>query len=385
MTVRSIPLRAAAAALGVGVLVAACGSSPTDTAPAAQPQVEDGSTLEGVYEAVDGLEGQERFDKLVQLAEDAGGSCSYYHVGKQDKDVEAFNERTGLTVEGFQSTAERMAERVSNEQKANQVGSSVILGSLAEIQELQRQGALAQLNTPTTETVEDDFKGDGWVSPIALMQMPTYNTDKLKAEDAPKTWEEFFTSFDGRKAIEITTWPWFATIVQQYFVEQKGMTEEAAIEMIQNSLRGASTVDGNVLVPSLLASGQFDYVPNAYAHAATALEKKGAPITFAETSEDMPPAIFALGMALTANSPNPACGLAFLEWSMSEEGQDVVASKNYVPTASTYGGETLLEQHPNALFQSIDLAPREEQEEWRAKFDKMLRDAGTQQPIKEDS
>lgn len=383
MIVRSNQLRAAAAALGVGVLVAACGSSPTDTQPAAQPQVEDGSSIEGVYEAVDGLEGQERFDKLVQLAEEAGGRCSYYHVGKQEKDVEAFNEKTGLTVEGFQSTAERMAERVSNEQKANQVGSSVILGSLAEIEELQRQGALAPLNTPTTETVEDEFKGEGWVSPIALMQMPTYNTDKVKPEDAPKTWEEFFTSYDGRKAIEITTWPWFATIVQKHFVEEKGMTEEAAIELIENGLRGASTVDGNVLVPSLLASGQFDYVPNAYAHAVSALVKKGAPITF-DASEDMPPAIFALGMSLTANAPNPACGLAFLEWSMSEEGQDVVASKNYVPTASTYQGETLLEQYPYAYFQSIDLAPREEQEEWRAKFDKLLRDAGTQQPIKDD-
>jgi iron(III) transport system substrate-binding protein len=385
MIIRTVPLRAAAVAVGIGVALAACGDSPTDSAaPAPAIGGEEQTALEAVYAEVDGLEGQERFDKLLELAKAQGDGCGYYHAGNQEKDVAAFQEATGLKIEDFQATSERVAERVVNEDKANQVGSSVILGSAADLTGLVDAGVMAVLDTPALEYVDDRFKTESWVAPISIIEMPTYNTSKVDEQNAPKSWEEFFTEFDGRKGVEITSWPWFATLVQQYFVEQKGMSEEEAMEMISNGLRGASTVDGNTLVPSLLASGEFDYVPNVYAHTVPKLVEAGAPLTYIESNPDMPPSIIALSMGLPRNAPNPACGLLFLEWSLSEDGQNVIASKNYVPTSSTYNGDTLLEQYPNAMFEKVLVQGADVHEEWKAKWDKVLREAGTQAPIKKD-
>lgn len=366
-------------AIGASVLVAACGASPTDT----PSRAEGGGGLQAVYAAVEGKTGQERFDVLLEMAreEAAKGPFGFYHSGTFTAEVEAFERLTGLEVGDFEATSERVAERVSNEHQAGRVGSSVAMASPEELITLRGSGAVEQLRSPVLDTVGDDFQGDGWVSPLAIMEMPTYNSDKVQRADLPTSWEDFFTNFDGRIGIELTDWRWYGAIVENYFVAQRGMTEQQAIDLITKGLRGASTVDGHTLSANLLASGQYDYVPNLYAHYVPALAGEGAPISYDGLAADMPPFFTVVAVGLTAGSTHPASGLLFLEFLMSAECQDIIGSRDYIAPASTYSGRTLLDDFPNAIPERVQPGPGEDlsdvQERWTARFDELLRNAGT--------
>ncbi|MBO0788946.1 MAG: hypothetical protein J2P33_23050, partial [Actinobacteria bacterium] len=88
MKVRTINLRAAAAMLALGALVAGCGAAPTDSGGAGGGKSGD---LQAVYKAVSGLAGKQRYDKLLALAKKVnGGTVGFYHPGDQKPEVEAF-------------------------------------------------------------------------------------------------------------------------------------------------------------------------------------------------------------------------------------------------------------------------------------------------------
>lgn len=370
-----INLRAAAAMLAAGTLVAGCGSSPTDSGGAGGGKSGD---LQSVYQAVNGLTGQQRYDKLLSLAKKVnGGTIGYYHPGDQKPEVEAFEKATGLKVNDFQATSERVMERVTQEQKAGQEGSDVVLGGSDDMKALNDQGGLPKLQTPAFSDVGKDFKSDYDISPIGIMEMPTYNTDKVSTGKLPTTWEDLFQHPPGRLGIEITDQAWYEVMIKKYFMQQKGMSEAAAIKLITNGFKGAQQVDGHTLVANLLASGQYAYVPDLFAQYVPGLKKSDAPISYDHLSPQMPPVVTSLSIGLTKGAKNPAGGLLFLEWLMSADGQKVVAGQDYVPTSSTYTGSTLLKQYPKAIVSNEYLTDSaQETQDWKNKFQKLLQSIG---------
>jgi iron(III) transport system substrate-binding protein len=383
MALLSRPRRAGiAAAACAAVILAGCGASPTDTP---QGGGASGDALANVYAAVEGKTGQDRFDTLLGLAREEAkvGPFGFYHSGTFTKEIEAFQNLTGLKVGDFEATSERVAERVVSEHQAGRPGSAVVLGGGDDMSNLYLAGGLAELDTPMRENVSQDYQTESWISPIGIMEMPTYNSEAVSRDQLPRTWEDFFTNFDGRIGIELTDWSWYGSLIQRYFVEQKGMTEDAAIKLVTDGLRGASTVDGHTLTANLLASGQYDYVPNAFAHYVPPLAEEGAPITYDGLSPDMPPFFVVLGAGITKDTPQPASALLFIEFLLSEQGQTIINDRHYVPTSDTYQGETLLEKYPHAITDAV-VVPEgadvtEVQNEWKAKFDELLRQAGTAQ------
>jgi iron(III) transport system substrate-binding protein len=379
--------RTAAGLLSAGLALTACGESPTDTpsgdAAAAGEgggECSDGNSPEDVYAEVEGLTGQEYTDALLSLAEEETQPFGYYHSGTFTAEIEAFQEKYGLEVADFEATSERVMERARSEQEAGRINSAVILGGDEDMQALYTEGGLADLESPTREFVGEDQQAESWVSPVVIMMMPAYNTKAIDPAAAPQTWEQFFTEFDGRIGIEITDWQWYAAIVQNYLVGQQGMTEEEAIAMVTEGLQGAQPVDGHTLTASLLASEQYDYVPNVFAHYIPGLQEEGAPVTYDNLSPDMPPFYLQLGVGLTAGTCQAASGLLFIDFLMSSEGQEIIASRDYVAPSSTYEGESLLEQYPNAI--PAEPEPREGQsqaeanQEWIDKYDELLRSIG---------
>lgn len=366
------------------LVLVGCGASPTDT-PQGAAGGDPESALRAVYAAVEGKTGQERFDTLLDLAkkEASAGPFGFYHSGTFTDEIKQFEEMTGLKVGDFEATSERVAERVVSENQAGRPGSAVILGGGDDMTNLAAAGGLSDLETVMRENVDQEYQTQQWISPIGIMMMPSYNTDRVSPDRLPRTWEDLFTKFDGRIGIELTDWSWYGSLIDKYFVQQKGMTQEAAIQLVTEGMRGASTVDGHTLTANLLASGQYDYVPNAFAHYVPSLAAEGAPITYDGLSPDMPPFFVVLGAGITKGTAQPASALLFIEYLLSEQGQTLIANRNYVPTSTTYKGETLLHDYPNAITDSVVVPEGENitevQDQWKARFDELLRQAGTSQ------
>src|SRR5215471_2934493 len=349
MKVPTKSLRSAAVLLAAGAVIAGCGASPTDKGSTGGASASGGSDLQSVYSAVNGLTGTARYNKLLQLAKDAGGSIGFYHSGDMTKEVAAFQQATGLKVNDFQATSERVMERVTQEQQASRQGSDVVLGGQNDMKSLSDQGGLATLNTPAFGDVGTDFKSKYDISPIAIMEMPTYITDK----------------------------DFYETLIRKYFMQQKGMSEQAAINLVTKGYQGAQQVDGHTLVANLLASGQYAYVPNLYAQYVGKLQKSGAPISYDHLAPGMLPFVVNLTAGLTKGGKNPAGGLLLIEWLMGPDGQKVIADQHYVPTSKEYVGTTLLEQYPNAIVQNFYLTDTAAQTaDWKAKFQTLLQSIG---------
>jgi iron(III) transport system substrate-binding protein len=353
--------------------LAACGGSPTD-AKTADPGGQD--TLTDVYEAVDGLEGDARYDKLLELAKDAGGTLTLYHASDLSGVVDAFKEKTGVKVEDYKATAEQASERLIKEKQAGSSLADVFLTSSAVLPAMRAAGVVAPLKSPALDVYPEKFSAPDVIGPFTIFIVPSVNADKVDAKDVPQTWKAFFEDFKGKKAIELTDWQWYRAMVLNYLVPEEGMTEDQAIKMVTNGLKGAFVVDGHSLMGSLLSSGQYDYAPTEYAQTMKAEAAAGAPDKIA-LGPDMPPfATEALPAGLVSGSKNPAAGLLFLEYMSSQEGQRIFADMGYAPTSSEYQGESLLSTYPNAIpIASVaDPLSAEEADKWAKAFDAMLQE-----------
>lgn len=370
--------------LSVGLLMTAC-SSATDTTSASgkSGKCTSGHSLDDVYAATKGQTGQQYEDTLYKLAKDEPQPFGFYHSGTFEQEVAAFEKKySGLKVGDYEATSERVMERAKSEHKAGRVSSAVLLGGDTDLDALAAEdGAIAKLETPTRSYLKKDQQGDTWVSPMGIMQMPTYNAKGMSASDVPKNWVDFFNNFNGKIGIELTDWPWFSAIVTRYLMGEKKMSEKDAIALVTKGLHHAQTVDGHTLVGSLLASNQYDFVPNAYAQYIPDLQKNGAPVKYPDPlPADLPPAYIQLGMGPTTGTCQAASGLLLIDFFMSKEGQDIIASRDYVAPSSTYEGKTLLDQYPNALISKPVLEPGQTEQqadaEWEKKYDDLVRTIG---------
>jgi iron(III) transport system substrate-binding protein len=378
MSVRWNRLWTVSGLLGIAVALAACGSSPA--APGGSGSGApggSGASLEEVYQEVDGLTGKKRMDRLVEMAEEAGGKVGWYYVGDMDPLIEGFEEATGLTVAGYETISEDMSERAGQEHETNQQGSDVLLGAGVDLRTLDSQGLLAPLRTPVLDDVDKSYKGHNAISPYANLMVPSYNTDLVPPDQQPTSYEDLFGNPPGNMGIEIGDWQWYENLVLKYFVEQKGMTEQEAIDLITEGVAGAQQVEGHSLVVELLASGEYAASPHSFSHSVIPLVEDEAPITLVENNKEMPAIVLTNTMGLTDGGPNPAGGLALLEWLMSTEAQKTFADLGYPIPSNAYAGENILDQYPDAIVADLYLTDTpKEQEAWQAKYDALLQAIG---------
>jgi iron(III) transport system substrate-binding protein len=373
MSVRLIRLSSAVGAFGLAVSLAACGSSPTDS-EGGDASGGSGGSLDEVYQEVDGLEGEERMDRLVELAEENGGKVGWYYVGDMTALIDGFEEATGLSVVDYQTVSEDLAERAGQEFQTDQQGSDLLLGAAVDLETLDGDGVLGTLETPAVEDVDESYTGPNAIAPYANLFATAYNTDLIEPGQEPSSYEELFDGSYGRLGIETGDWYWYQAVVRQYFMDKKGMTEQEAIDLITDGLASASQVEGHSLLAELLASGEYAATPHTFTHSVVPLVEADAPIDFVENSDDIPPVALTNTMGITEGGPNPAGGLALLEWLMSSDGQQIFADLNYLTTSNSFTGESIRDDFPTPLV--VDTGNAEDQQEWQAKYDELLQTIG---------
>lgn len=319
----------------------AAAADGTETAPA--------TGWDQLYAEIDGLEGEERTNRLVELAQEAGGVIQWYGTMNGEEGialVDAFTERYGLAVDFYRAPARQVAQRTIQEHAAGYANSAdVISANGTEMVILDREGVLAEFQSPLKgEYPEHAIEGDGrWVWHYVNYYTPVWNTDLVSPEEQPQDWMDVLTDFGGgRCALESKAYGWLATLIP-HLMETQGFTEDEAIDVVRNAAAGcAAAVSGNTVVTTLVAAGQYDIVLAAYHISARQRQDEGAPIAWIEP----PAAVFGQpnGFGLNAIAPNPAGGLLFAEYALGQEGAEVIAEF----------GRTVA--HPDVELGSIDPA-----------------------------
>ena len=354
-----------------------CGGSPTAQSGGqntAKPGRSEG--LEKVLAQVKGLTGAERRAKLVELAkaEDktSGRPFNQYTTMNLDNSqpiAAAFEKKYGIKQELYRATGTTVVQRVIQETKAKfRNGADVVSMNGTEIEMLDRAGVLAPIEVGVAKDLA--YVQPNWVSNYLNVFIGGWNTEQVT--DPPKTWEDLLGGrFKGKLSFEVGDFDWFATLVQEYFVKQKGMTEQAAVDLIRQAAKGAYGVDGHTVQNELLASGEFGIAPSLYLHNTLQRIDEGAPIAWDKPAPVQPLIVRANGIGINVATDRPATALLFVEY-MVEDAQAQIASFHRTPAnRNAPGGIPAQYKIINADLDDL----LDNEKKWKALYEDVTRDA----------
>ena len=156
--------------------------------------------------------------------------------------------------------------------------------------------------------------------------MRAFNTKRVAPADVPDTYEQLLDpKWNGRFAVEAADVAWFAAVAKAMGGE-KGIAFFRRLAAMKPGIRS-----GHTLMAELVAAGEIDVALDAHVQGVARLKEKGAPIEW----KALQPAFgqpSSVGVAQKAPHPNAA--LLFADFILSREGQEIIKSRNRVPSST---------------------------------------------------
>jgi len=356
--------------LAVGLIVTACASPPTGgtdapsttaptetSAPAdttggtTEPGAEEitrAESLDQVYQALEGLDGDEREARLLELAmaEEDTPFFLYFSVQEGQEWVEGFQEKYGIAVELFNSSQDNVLERVLQEHEAGfEDGADVILLGEDELSTMSSEGILLPLESPFSEDILPELVFEDWLGVYVTTAIPSWNADRV--ETGPTSWRDALENFSENMIIEVTNWDTFATLVLDNLIPVEGMTEEEAVELFRNAAATAAGGEGHTFVTQLVVSGEYDVALFSYTTRIQEFISEGAPISWEPAVE---PLVYRPnGVGIHQLTDRPATSQLLVEFFLTDA-QEIMLTQYTTPANLNLDVDTEL-----SLYDSIHL------------------------------
>ncbi|MCE0762045.1 extracellular solute-binding protein [Pseudonocardia kujensis] len=354
----------AASTAMVASLTLACGSGGGQGSGAEGPK-----TVAEVLAAVDGLQGEARRQKLVELAEAEDRPFRLYSASSGDvvdAEVEAFTNATGVRVESYRASATDLTQRVLTENQARYAdGADVLFNDYKQMLIYSAQGLLQPLPTPAAEGIDPAFVRPDWIGATMYAYVAAWNADQVSTP--PRSWPELLTQFKGRLAIFDVDYDWFATLVQD--MVRQGMSEDAAVDLFRQAARGSQLVDQHTLGANLLAAGQYPVVTSAFGYRIDVLKKGGAPVDWQPAVT--PVVALPLGLGIPHTTDNPASAVLYVEWRLGDTQKLMADEFALSPTNPQYGG--VLAQYPGQVLTVDEKTLTVDEGRWKDLYAQVVR------------
>jgi len=273
-------------------------------------------------------QGADRHDRLVAAAQKEGELSVYHAYPNLTVVMAAFTKKYGIKVKSWRAGSEAILQRVVTEARGSRFDVDVVQNNAPEDEALHREKLLQEVKSP--------YLGDlmhqavpahrEWVGITLDVWTAAYNTNIIKKEDLPKTYQDLLDpKWKNRLGIEADDAGWFGPLVES-MGEQQGRKLFADIV----SANGMSFRKGHSLLTTLVASGDVPLALSVYSWNPVQLKKKGAPVeglllqpVFAQFS----------AIAMLRKAPHPAAAALFYDYMLSE-GPQLLANLNYVVTSN---------------------------------------------------
>src|SRR5712692_11290838 len=132
--------------------------------------------------------------KLIDAAKKEGGKIIAYgslESNTVEPIIEAFNKKTGLTVEYWRASATKVMDRALAELRAGKPAFDVMVNNSGAIYVMKKEGLFAKYVSPSSSAFSKDVI-DPYLGPI-YRNTPigiVYNKGEIKPADAPKSLDE---------------------------------------------------------------------------------------------------------------------------------------------------------------------------------------------------
>ncbi|MEW6453364.1 MAG: extracellular solute-binding protein [Pseudomonadota bacterium] len=280
-------------------------------------------------EAIYQYQGADREAKLVEGAKKEGTLTFYTSMAPTESNqlAQAFEKKYGVKVQLWRNLSETVLQRTVAEARARRHSVDVIETNAPEVEVLAQEGLISEFYSPHVAglhpyAVPPHRK---YVSDRVNLFVVGFNTQKVKREDIPATYEGFADpKWKGKLAIEATDQEWLGAIVK-YWGEERAMTFFRKLAVLKPEMR-----KGHVLLAQLVAAGETPVGLTLYSANADSIKEKGGPIDWVPVE---PLVGRPQGIAVFKNAPHPNAALLFADFVLSPEGQALLGALGRVPTS----------------------------------------------------
>jgi iron(III) transport system substrate-binding protein len=308
-------------ATATALVLAGCGGSPTASISSGSGSKAE-KHAQAVYDEINGMTGEARTKKLVELA----GKEKEFNLYTSNTDiqelVDAFSDKYDIDVNVYRANSETVLQRVLQESKANFQGADVIETNAGELNVLQAEHLLTSYKGALRDSVRPEGQKDGWTADRFNVFVVGWNSKLVKTP--PTSLEDLADpKWKGKVSMEVGDVDWFAAMVKYY--ESKGMSEDEAIALLDKVARNAKIVKGHTVQGELLSAGQFGVATSIYSHTVDKAEDEGAPVLWRSGSVQpvQPVVIRPNGVALMHNAKSPAAAMLFTDFLLTD-GQQIL-------------------------------------------------------------
>lgn len=302
------------------LLAAGCDGSAPDQTATAVSAADVGSYM-----------GADREQRLIEGAQREGEITIYTSAQATDLGpvVEAFEKKYGLKANLWRAGSEAVLNRALQEARAGRHTVDVVETNGPELESMSREQILQKISSPYhADLIAPAIRPHGeWVGTRLNVFVQAYNTKMVKKEDLPKTWDGFLDpKWKGKLGIEAEDSDWLAGLLGE-------LGEERGTSLFRQivATNGISVRKGHTLLTQLVASGEVPLSLTVYNYKAEQLRREGAPIDWFTIGNAI---ARPNGVGVAKNAPHPHAAVLYYDFELSEEGQRIIAEREFVPTST---------------------------------------------------
>ena len=287
-------------------------------------------TAQGGNDAVFRYQGADRQARLVERARRDGSVALYTSLAPTESQplAAAFEKKYGVKVVLWRALSDQVVQRTIAEQRARRYTVDVIETNGPEMEMLAREKILAAVHSPYLADLPPASipAHRTWFPDRFNFYVVGFNTTRVQRAQIPATYEGFADpKWKGQISIEATDAEWMATIVKTWG-EAKGMAFFRSLAALRPDVRR-----GHILLANLVVAGEVPIGLTAYHSNIVPLKRKGAPIDFVPVQ---PVVARPQGIGVATNAPHPNAALLFLDYVLSQEGQQLFESMGRAPAST---------------------------------------------------
>ncbi len=263
-------------------------------------------------------------DKALIKGAQAEGELTLYTAMRADELAQltrAFNKRYPfLKLNVSRSGGRRVIIKIATEYRAGKYLADVAAGMANISYSLKSAGLIAPYYSsqrrffPDRDSEKEGYFAPDYIAPVVL----GYNTNMVKRGEVPKTYEELLSpKWKGKMFLDDEDYDWFVVLLQHLG------RDEGTKYMKKLASQDIGIRRGRVLQTQLIIAGERPIGIALHAHSLLEFKSKGAPINFAILD---PYFAKPSELMLLRNAPHPHAAALYLDWVLSEEGQNMQAS-----------------------------------------------------------
>lgn len=274
--------------------------------------------------------GPDRLQKLIEGAKKEGELNLYTSAQSDDMGavVSAYEKKYGIKVSTWRASSEKVLQRAVTEARAGRFTLDIAETNGPEMESMHREKVLQLVKSPHhADLIAPALRPHGeWVGTRLNVFVQAYNTNAVKKEELPKTWDDLLQpKWKGKLGIEAEDSDWLAGMFAE-LGEAKG--RQVFKDIVAKN--GISVRKGHTLLAQLVVSGEVPLALTVYNYKAEQFKNKGAPIDWFSigTAVARPN-----GVGVARRAPHPHAAVLFYDFEISEEGQKILAGRDFVPTS----------------------------------------------------